>query len=130
MQIEIVPDDQAASVVYFLRNAAGYINIGWTQNLDRRMREYQAHAGPGGIELLGTLYGTYAAEQGIHMLFGDFIIEKDLGVGKEWFRPDPSILDYIQKYCELTENCRTDKIRDDEPLQPRPGRDSRDGPQA
>ena len=120
MQVELVPDEMGVCQVYFLRNAAGYINIGVTDNLKRRMKEYYAHAGPGGVELLGTLFGTPAAETGIHRMFSKFLVERGLGVGREWFYPDPSILEYIQKNCELTDNCRTDKIKDDEPPQPAP----------
>lgn len=71
-------------VVYFLR-IGGYIKIGWTSNLQRRMREYAPDT-----LLLATMPGTRKDEKAVHRRFSHLKTH-----GREWFPLAPQITEYI-----------------------------------
>lgn len=77
------------SVVYYLR-VGPYIKIGYTGDLDVRMRAY-----PPDSVLLATEHGGRRAEQIRHRQFTD-----DLTHGREWFRPSAALIEHINSLRE------------------------------
>lgn len=73
-----------AGVVYFIA-ANGMVKIGFTQNIDERMKAIQATS-PTQIELIGTLPGSLRLEREIHERF------KHARAHGEWFQATPEIL--------------------------------------
>ncbi len=71
--------------VYFLRSG-GYIKIGWTSDLQRRMRAY-----PPDSELLASRPGTRKDEAALHKKFAHLRSH-----GREWFPLAPQIRDHIK----------------------------------
>ena len=71
-------------IVYFIRSG-GYIKIGWTSNLDKRMKAY-----PPDTTLLAVMPGTRKDERAIHKRFAHLLTH-----GREWFPLAPQITEYI-----------------------------------
>lgn len=66
--------------IYFLR-VGGYIKIGWTSNLQKRMRQYQPDS-----QLLAVKPGTRKDENALHRKFAHLKTH-----GREWFPLAPQI---------------------------------------
>ncbi|MFG1302687.1 GIY-YIG nuclease family protein [Xanthobacter autotrophicus] len=79
-----------AGDVYFAALSNGAIKIGYTTDLARRMSNLW-YAVPGGVTVLATLVGTPDAEQWLHLKFSH------LKISGEWFRPDPSLMSFIEE---------------------------------
>lgn len=73
-----------SGIVYFIRSA-GFIKIGFTQNLTQRMRAY-----PPDAVLLAAYEGTTRDERIEHSRFCD-----DLAERREWFRESAALAEYI-----------------------------------
>jgi len=78
-----VPTD---GTIYFLR-VGGYIKIGWTSDLAKRMRAYS----PDTI-LLATHPGTRKDEHRLHKMFAAHRTH-----GREWYAMTPSIMHHIEQ---------------------------------
>lgn len=72
--------------VYFLRTG-GLIKIGWTSNLNDRMRKYHPDD-----RLLAVMPGTRKDERRIHRRFAHLLTH-----GREWFPLAPQITEYIDQ---------------------------------
>ena len=82
--------------IYFIQSAdTHYIKIGYSVELDRRLKEISLHHT--GVRLLGSYYcrGPRRFEELIHTLFGD------LRVRGEWFRPNGRIFDFLQAHDDI-----------------------------
>lgn len=77
------------SVVYFI-GGADMIKIGWSTNVDERLRTMQPHS-PVTLVLLATVRGGVALEQQLHERF-----KKHRAHG-EWFRRTPALEDAIEE---------------------------------
>lgn len=75
--------------IYYLQ-VGEYLKIGFTANLDRRMREYPPNA-----RLLACHYGTPDDERELHVRFAAF---RD--AGREWYLDVPEIRAHIEKVNE------------------------------
>jgi hypothetical protein len=72
-------------VVYYIR-VGELIKIGYTRDLDQRLRAY-----PPDAELLATEIGNELIEQAGHAQFGDLLAAR-----AEWFHPGPALLAHIE----------------------------------
>lgn len=82
-------------VVYFIQlGEGGPIKIGFTTNLDKRIKALQT-ASPDNLILLAAVEGSERTERGLHARFGE---HRQRG---EWFAPAPEILEYIEE-CSQT----------------------------
>lgn len=72
--------------VYFLR-VGGYIKIGWTSNLEKRMRQYQPDT-----QLLACKPGTRKEEHRLHRKFAHLKTH-----GREWFPLAPQITEEVEQ---------------------------------
>lgn len=67
-------------MIYFIRShCKQFIKIGYTKDLDRRVKEFQT-ATPKKIKVLGVIDGTTTTESSLHELFKKY---RETG---EWFR--------------------------------------------
>jgi hypothetical protein len=73
-------------VVYFLRSG-GYIKIGWTSDLSKRMRAYSPDS-----MLLATQPGTRKDEHRLHKMFAAHRTH-----GREWYAMTPSLMHHIEQ---------------------------------
>lgn len=73
-------------VVYFLR-VGGHIKIGWTSDLNKRMRGYHPDS-----TLLATKPGTRKDERSLHRKFSHLTTH-----GREWFPLAPQILEEVDR---------------------------------
>lgn len=98
-------------VVYYLR-VGGYIKIGWTADLAKRMRAYA----PDTI-LLATQPGTRKDEQRLHKIFAAHRTH-----GREWYAMTPSVMHHIEQVAAQhgTPDPVTFAARPVEVPQPRP----------
>lgn len=80
------PKPPTEGTIYYLRSG-GYYKIGWTANLEQRMKGY-----PPDTLLLATHPGTKKDENGIHRRFAHL-----LSHGREWFPLAPEIQDHIAR---------------------------------
>lgn len=77
------------TVVYFIQEAlGGYVKIGYTRDLNRRMRELDNNS-PAGIYLLGYMDGARLTESTMH---DTFALYRKRG---EWYHPNKLLIDYI-----------------------------------
>jgi hypothetical protein len=83
-KVRDVHTSTAMGTVYFAR-VEGLIKIGWSSNVSKRMRELRADA------LFHTFPGTRNDESAMHALFSAYLVK-----GREWFRPAPELMSYIQ----------------------------------
>lgn len=90
------PDD-APGVVYYVQVGA-HIKIGWTSNLDKRMRTY-----PPNSVLLAAHAGTRADEHKLHQRFA-----VHRSHGREWYPLVPVILDHIGRV--VAEHGQPDQV--------------------
>lgn len=72
--------------VYYIRSG-GYIKIGWTSDLAKRMRAY-----PPDTTLLAVEPGTRKDERRIHKRFAHLLTH-----GREWFPLAPQIIEHIER---------------------------------
>lgn len=80
---------QGLPCVYFLRRKSdGLIKIGYSTNLELRLRDIRSGAGP--VEVLATIEGGAREESSLHLQF-----QKARKHG-EWFRPVPDLLNFIE----------------------------------
>lgn len=80
------PTTEPAGTVYFVRSG-GYIKIGWTSDLAKRMRAY-----PPDTTLLAVMPGTRKDERATHRRFAHLLTH-----GREWFPLAPQILEHIDQ---------------------------------
>lgn len=76
-------------MVYFIRRADGFIKIGTTACLTRRLAQLKAEHGPD-LTVLAVIDGGPAREGGLHFRFSH------LRADGEWFRPGDDILAFIE----------------------------------
>jgi hypothetical protein len=86
-----------AGTVYYLRSGA-YIKIGWTSNLEKRMRAYA----PDSV-LLATEPGTRKDESRRHKMFATHRTH-----GREWYAMVPSLMHHIEMM--VTEHGEPDPV--------------------
>jgi len=79
-------DGPKMGTVYYLRSG-GYFKIGWTANLEQRMKGY-----PPDTTLLATQPGTKKDERAVHRRYAHLISH-----GREWFPLAPEIADHIDR---------------------------------
>ena len=77
------------SVIYYLQ-VMSHIKIGWTSNLEKRMKSY-----PPNSELLAVHPGTRADEQRLHKRFA-----AHRSHGKEWYPLVPPLLEHIKRMVD------------------------------
>lgn len=79
--------------VYFIRAVeSGKIKIGFTSKLPERFTSIMTSC-PEPVELLGSIAGTLADEQALHVRFAHI---RHVG---EWFRGEHDLLDFIRENC-------------------------------
>ncbi|MFG1302150.1 GIY-YIG nuclease family protein [Xanthobacter sp. V3C-3] len=76
--------------VYFAAMSTGDIKIGFSTDVAKRMGQL-FYAVPGGVTLLASFLSTPDAEAWCHRKFSN------LRVSGEWFRPDPELMDFIER---------------------------------
>lgn len=76
---------QKRPTIYFVQ-VGGHIKIGWTTDLQRRMRAY-----PPNTQLLAAQPGTRAQEQALHRRFA-----VHRSHGREWYPLAPQLLEHIR----------------------------------
>lgn len=95
-------------VVYFVQGMeGGPIKIGYTNNLDSRLRTMQCGS-PSILLVLAYMPGTPHIEAGLHLQYDDLKVRKT-GCGREWFYPEPALMSFISEIqsrsqFELIEN--------------------------
>jgi hypothetical protein len=72
--------------IYYLRSG-GHIKIGWTSNLEKRMKAY-----PPDTQLLAVQPGTRSDERALHRKFSWLLTH-----GREWFPLAPQITEHIDR---------------------------------
>lgn len=85
-QSESQVEPPEAGTIYFARSG-GYVKIGWTSDLGRRMKAY-----PPDTRLLATMPGTRKDERALHRKFAHL-----LTYGREWFPLAPQITEHIDR---------------------------------
>ena len=80
------PEPQREEVVYYVQ-IGGHIKIGWTGQLEQRMRQY-----PPNSQLLAVHPGTRADERALHKRFA-----VHRSHGQEWYPLVPVVLDHIKR---------------------------------
>lgn len=75
---------RSGPTIYYLQ-VVSHIKIGWTADLEKRMRDY-----PPNSQLLATEPGERSEEQRLHKMFAAHRTH-----GGEWYAPVPSILHHI-----------------------------------
>jgi hypothetical protein len=101
-EITEVRETMTDHIYFLLDEARGRIRIGLSYNLLQRVYAHQKEAGQR-LKILGVMEGDYAKEQEIHRLFSDLVLPSENkrgqpkvpSTGKEWFKDDPSIREYI-----------------------------------
>lgn len=79
-------------MVYFVRfPGLGFIKIGTTTNLKKRLDALRTSVPDGDLEVLLLLPGSYDLERSMHRQF------RHLRVRGEWFRADDELLDFIDE---------------------------------
>lgn len=76
------------SIVYFIKNASGLVKIGWTSDIDRRVK-FIARAEQSELEVLATIPGGANLERKLHIRFAADRIRG------EWFTLSPDIKGFI-----------------------------------
>ena len=76
--------------VYFAAMSTGDIKIGFSTDVAKRMGQL-FYTVPGGVTLLASFLSTPDAEAWCHRKFAT------LRVSGEWFRPDPELLEFIER---------------------------------
>lgn len=79
------PGAKVGTVYYLLVGEA--IKIGWTTDLERRMREYSP-----GAQLLAIETGPRKLELARHHLFNEFLL-----YGREWFSDGPELREHLKR---------------------------------
>ncbi len=87
-------------MIYFLREPnTGLIKIGKTVHYRTRLSELIDEHGD--LELLGLMPGYTDQERELHQQFAHLNIQDELS-GREWFKPEPDLMKFIDRYAELT----------------------------
>lgn len=88
-------------MIYFLVNErAGAVKIGFSENVDRRVRELQA-ASPDRLTLLGAVPGDLADEASLHGLFAASRVRR------EWFLLDDGVYREVRRILREGRGART-----------------------
>jgi len=97
-----IRNKKITGIVYFIQaEIGGLIKIGYTIDLDKRLRTVQAHSSVP-AKVIGTMRGSYEIEQEIHSKFASF---RKHG---EWFVPSDSLLSFIDFHNEpINDNMRS-----------------------
>lgn len=104
-----ITNSDAEGFVYFVLDKPYFargewrIKIGWTINLNERLKEAY---GKNGI-LLGVFHGVFTDEAATHELFGH---KRTRGYSRggrnpEWFRIDDELIDFIQNATQFPAKC-------------------------
>ena len=89
-----IDKSQFTGYVYFIQGeSGGDIKIGYSENVDHRIKELQIGY-PDKLVLLGKINGSYEIESKIH----DEL--KKYQVYGEWFKPCKQVIDTIKKYMD------------------------------
>ncbi|RWC93612.1 MAG: hypothetical protein EOS32_21065 [Mesorhizobium sp.] len=93
-----------APVVYFVKRDDGFIKIGTTRNLDRRLYQLSVSYRPNGgpkrqFELLGTIPGGADEEARIHQIFKDKQAPLPGSPRNEFFHDCPQVRRFIAANC-------------------------------
>jgi hypothetical protein len=72
--------------IYYIR-LDDKIKIGWTANLEKRLRSYPPHA-----EVVAEHPGTRADERDLHRSF-----KPSRAAGREWYYPTPEVMAHIEQ---------------------------------
>ena len=82
--------------LYFMRDARGFIKIGFSENPIQRIKAsgMKDTGGRGPFELIGMCSGTLEDEKALHKRFSEFNVEG------EWFESDNRLIEYI-KYVSI-----------------------------
>lgn len=78
----------AIKCVYFLRDVEGFIKIGWTGNLRRRVAALQVTSSAP-LKLIGVVEGERHTERWLHRVL------ENHRVRGEWFRQNPALDAYL-----------------------------------
>ena len=90
--------------IYFITDCEN-IKIGFTTlNVEKRLKQLQTGCVKK-LFVLGYITGTMADEKKLHDIFG----ANRLRYNGEWFKPTQELLDYINKYNEIS-NCYVDYL--------------------
>lgn len=81
--------ETAPGIIYYLR-VGTLVKIGYTANMDRRMKQYPPHA-----ELLAQHPGTMRVEREMHNKFATHLAK-----GREWFTPCDAINAHLESVKE------------------------------
>jgi hypothetical protein len=97
-----IKNKKVTGIVYFIQaEIGGLIKIGYTIDLDKRLRTVQAHS-PVPVKVIGTMRGSYEIEQEIHSKFASF---RKHG---EWFAPSERLLSFMNFHNEpINHNMRS-----------------------
>lgn len=77
------------SLVYLAQRADGLIKIGWSSDVERRVRELRRDS-RSAVELLACFPGDKPDELALHALFADLRVED------EWFHPGAALLAFLE----------------------------------
>lgn len=92
-------------MIYFIRQVStGYIKIGQAGNIKARISSLEKRLGS--IELIGGIRWSSYQEEDLHCQFKQFnliyLLEDGYArYGKEWFYPDVSLLNYIERCTDI-----------------------------
>lgn len=90
-------------MVYFIQSSEGSIKIGYSQNIQKRLKSLQTNHSSS-LQLLGIIKGDKQKEKEIHNLF------KNSRIKGEWFFPSYQVLKFIKENTTLDLVDSTDKI--------------------
>ena len=88
-------DSHRSSVVYFVRRADGAVKIGWTSDLERRLRELRKESRTT-ITLLAAIPGDKPDELRLQKRFVEYAI------GDEWFTESPKIIAFVTSIRQVS----------------------------
>lgn len=77
-------------MIYFVKNSEGLIKIGYTKDIQKRLSTLMHDHGQD-LQLLKCICGTRYSEKSLHKRFSS------LSVGKEWFRSNTELIEFIEK---------------------------------
>lgn len=90
MALQEAQGSAVSGVIYFVRaKGLDYIKIGFSKNLDKRLRVLQASS-PVPLELIKYVRGTMSTEQALLHVFGKYRVHG------EWFKVNPSLSEFIK----------------------------------
>jgi hypothetical protein len=90
--------------VYFVCDALGRIKIGFSNNVQKRVKALQtANSMP--LTLVGTMPGTFATEKALHARFANARIQG------EWFQPTDELISFIREVTSADPEQRVSQLQ-------------------